>query len=195
MEWVETIGKTVEEAVESALEQLGVAEKDAEIVVVEEPRSGMFGLRRSSARIRAWVRPVQPRAKRPSHRSRAGASGGPERGSRRQAGRPDGARRTPAAKAEGEERRQKGAAAQTGTARGQARQSEGPAQNGSRNGGGNGSGEAKDSAAEAGGTRGRGVREGGDGVVVIGPATARSQRRRELRAAPSVGLHHQRRRK
>ncbi len=40
-----------------------------------------------------------------------------------------------------------------------------------------------------------GVREGGDGVVVIGPATARSQRRRELRAAPSVGLHHQRRRK
>jgi spoIIIJ-associated protein len=159
VEWVETIGKTVEEAVESALEQLGVAEKDAEIVVVEEPRSGMFGLRRSSARIRARVRPVQPRAKRPSHRSRAGASGGPERGSRRQTGRPDGANRTPATKAEGEERRPKGAA-KTGTARGQARQTEGPAQNGSRNGGGNGSPEAKDSAAEAGGTRSRGGSRG-----------------------------------
>jgi spoIIIJ-associated protein len=82
VEWVETIGKTVEEAVEAALEQLGVAEKDAEIVVVEEPRSGMFGLRRSSARIRARVRPVQPRAKRPSHRPRTGT--GTERGHRRQ---------------------------------------------------------------------------------------------------------------
>ena len=76
------IGKTVEEAVEAALEQLGVAEKDAEIVVVEEPKSGMFGLRRSSARIRARVRPVQPRAKRPSHRPRTGT--GTERGHRRQ---------------------------------------------------------------------------------------------------------------
>ncbi len=43
-------GKTVEEAVEAALDQLGVAENDAEIVIVEEPKSGMFGLRRSGAR-------------------------------------------------------------------------------------------------------------------------------------------------
>ena len=62
-------GKTVEEAVEAALDRLGVAETDAEVVVVEEPKSGMFGLRRSSARIRARVRPVQPRAKRPSRRA------------------------------------------------------------------------------------------------------------------------------
>ena len=61
-------GRTVEEAVEAALDQLGVAETDAEIVVVEEPKSGMFGLRRSGARIRARVRPIQPRAKRPSRR-------------------------------------------------------------------------------------------------------------------------------
>ena len=40
-----------------------------------------------------------------------------------------------------------------------------------------------------------GVREGVDGMVVIGPAIARSQWQSELRAAPSVGLHHQRRRK
>jgi len=53
-------GKTVEEAVEAALDQLGVAENDAEIVIVEEPKSGMFGLRRSGARIRARVRPFNP---------------------------------------------------------------------------------------------------------------------------------------
>ena len=33
-------GRTVEEAVEAALEQLGVAETDAEIVIVEEPKIG-----------------------------------------------------------------------------------------------------------------------------------------------------------
>ena len=33
-------GKTVEEAVEAALDQLGVAETDAEVVVVEEPKIG-----------------------------------------------------------------------------------------------------------------------------------------------------------
>lgn len=69
MEWVETTGKTVAEALEAALEQLGVAEHDAEVVVIEEPRMAMFGLRRSGARIRARVRPVEARAKRPSRRS------------------------------------------------------------------------------------------------------------------------------
>ena len=81
-------GRTVEEAIEAALEQLGVAETDAEIVIVEEPKSGMFGLRRSGARIRARVRPVQPRAKRPSRRPRAAPVGG-ERGRRRQAAHPE----------------------------------------------------------------------------------------------------------
>ena len=79
-------GRTVEEAVEAALDRLGVAETDAEVVVVEEPKSGMFGLRRSGARIRVRVRPVQPRAKRPSRRSSTGSGGG-ERGNRRQGGR------------------------------------------------------------------------------------------------------------
>ncbi len=68
MEWVETTGKTVAEALEAALEQLGVSEHDAEVVVIEEPRIAMFGLRRNGARIRARVRPVEARAKRPSRR-------------------------------------------------------------------------------------------------------------------------------
>lgn len=128
MEWVETIGKTVEEAVEAALEQLGVAEKDAEIVVVEEPKSGMFGLRRSSARIRARVRPVQPRAKRPSHRPRTGA-GTSERGHRRQGERPESPPRKSAAKADATEPRAKPAGSAARSQRGQARQG---SQNGSK---------------------------------------------------------------
>ena len=75
MEWVETTARSVEEAKEQALDQLGVAEDDAEFEVLDEPRAGLFGRVRGEARVRARVRPTQPRAK-------------PERGRRR---RPDGA--------------------------------------------------------------------------------------------------------
>ena len=40
VEWVETTGKTVEEAKDAALDQLGVDEQDAEFEVVEEPKTG-----------------------------------------------------------------------------------------------------------------------------------------------------------
>lgn len=63
MEWVETTGKTVEEAKDAALDQLGVDEQDAEFEVVEEPRTGLFGRTRGDARVRARVRPTQPRPK------------------------------------------------------------------------------------------------------------------------------------
>ena len=63
MEWVETTGKTVEEAKEAALDQLGVHEDDAEFEVVEEPRTGLFGRTRGEARVRARVRPTLPRPK------------------------------------------------------------------------------------------------------------------------------------
>src|SRR3954452_9864452 len=63
MEWVETTGRTVEEAKEAALDQLGVAEDDAEFEILEEPRVGLFGRLRSEARVRARVRPTTPRPK------------------------------------------------------------------------------------------------------------------------------------
>lgn len=63
MEWVETTGKTVEEALEMALEQLGVDVGDAEYEVVEEAKTGLFGRLRSEARVRARVRPTTPRPK------------------------------------------------------------------------------------------------------------------------------------
>jgi spoIIIJ-associated protein len=63
MEWVETTARTVEEAKELALDRLGVAEDDAEVIVVEEPKSGLFGRLRGEARVRARVRPTQARQK------------------------------------------------------------------------------------------------------------------------------------
>src|SRR5579884_1494535 len=64
MEWVETTGRTVEEAKDAALDQLGVDETDAEFVVVSEPKAGLFGRMRGEARVRARVRPTAPRPKR-----------------------------------------------------------------------------------------------------------------------------------
>ena len=63
MEWVETTGRTVEEAKKAALEQLGVAEADADLQVVSEPKLGLFGRLREEARVRARVQPRYPRSK------------------------------------------------------------------------------------------------------------------------------------
>lgn len=63
MEWVETTGKTIAEAKEKALDQLGVLEEDADFDVLEEPKQGLFGRVRGEARVRARVRPTQARQK------------------------------------------------------------------------------------------------------------------------------------
>ena len=63
MQWVETTGRTVEEAKEAALDQLGVDERDAEFEVLAEPKRGLFGIGGSEARVRARVRPTVPRPK------------------------------------------------------------------------------------------------------------------------------------
>jgi spoIIIJ-associated protein len=81
MEWVETTGRTVEDAKEAALDELGVDESDAEFELLEEPRAGLFGRLRSEARVRARVRPTAPRSKddrrdrRRRGRGNAGAAG------------------------------------------------------------------------------------------------------------------------
>jgi len=63
----------VEEATERALDQLGVAVGDAEVVVLSEPKTGLFGRMRGEARVRARVRPVGARPRR--ERARGGRSG------------------------------------------------------------------------------------------------------------------------
>jgi spoIIIJ-associated protein len=83
VEWVEVAGKTVEEATEQALDQLGVAAGDAEVIVVDEPKTGLFGRVRVEARVRARVRPVGARPRRErSRRSGGGRSGQGGQGSR-----------------------------------------------------------------------------------------------------------------
>lgn len=63
MEWIVTTGRSIEEAKEAALDQLGVAEDEAEFEIEEEPKPGLFGRMRREARIRARVAPMQPRPK------------------------------------------------------------------------------------------------------------------------------------
>jgi spoIIIJ-associated protein len=79
MEWVETTAKTIDEAKERALDQLGVADDDAEFEILEEPKAGLFGLIRGEARLRARVRPTEARPKverRRGRRSESKGSGG-----------------------------------------------------------------------------------------------------------------------
>lgn len=84
MRSVETTGKTIEEAKSVALDQLGVAEDDAEFEVLEEPAAGLFGRVRGEARVRAWVRPTTPRGKteRPDRRRKANTRSTTERNGR-----------------------------------------------------------------------------------------------------------------
>jgi spoIIIJ-associated protein len=63
VEWVEVTGRSVEEAKEAALDQLGVDEQEAEFEVLEEPRGGFLGRLRPEARVRARVLPTAPRPK------------------------------------------------------------------------------------------------------------------------------------
>lgn len=64
MDWVETTGKSIDEATDRALAHLGVHRDDAEVEILEEPKAGMFGRIRGEARVRARVRPAGPRPKR-----------------------------------------------------------------------------------------------------------------------------------
>lgn len=77
MEWIETTGRTIDEAKEAALAGLGVDEADAEFEIVAQPQTGLFGRIRGEARVRARVRPTAPRAKedRRDRRRRSPASG------------------------------------------------------------------------------------------------------------------------
>ena len=81
MEWVETTGKTLEEAREAALDQLGVDEIDAEFEVLEQPKAGLFGRVRGEARVRARVKPTAPRAKEDRRDRRRRAKSGARDGS------------------------------------------------------------------------------------------------------------------
>ena len=103
MEWVETTGRTIEEAKNAALEMLGVDVDDAEFEIIEEPKPGLFGRTRGEARVRARVRPTQVRPKTERRDRRRGGrnersngdkpAGDKRAGSRSQNGEPRGERK------------------------------------------------------------------------------------------------------
>ncbi len=76
MEWVEVTARTVEEATDKVLELLGVAEEDAEVEILGEPKMGLFGRLREEARVRARLLPAVPRSKDETGRRRRGAGRG-----------------------------------------------------------------------------------------------------------------------
>ena len=78
MEWVETTAKTVDEAKDLALDQLGVTADEAEFEVLDEPRPGLFGRLRGEARVRARVRPASVRPKQQRRRPDAPRTGQPQ---------------------------------------------------------------------------------------------------------------------
>ena len=59
MEWIEVTGRTVDEAKERALDELGVHESELEFELIDDARSGFLGrIGRSDARIRARIKPL-----------------------------------------------------------------------------------------------------------------------------------------
>lgn len=76
MEWVQTTGKTVEHALEAALDELGVHTEDVEFEVLEEPKAGLFGrFGGSEARIRTRLKPISREKPQDKRRGRTKGSG------------------------------------------------------------------------------------------------------------------------
>jgi spoIIIJ-associated protein len=146
VEWVEVAGKTVEEATESALDQLGVAVGDAEVIVLTEPKTGLFGRMRTEARVKVRVRPVGPRPKRERTRDRSRGGKGSQGSGNRQ-GQGGGGSRTPS-----------GGAPSGGAA--------------SSNGSGEGTGSGTSRSARRRRSRSQGGAEGARDDVGVGAATA-----------------------
>jgi len=79
VEWIEVSARTLEDATELALDRLGVVSDELEYEVIDEPRSGLFGIGRTEARIRARVKPLS-REKPPDRRRRRSSERRPSGG-------------------------------------------------------------------------------------------------------------------
>lgn len=96
MEWIETTGRTLEEAVDAALDRLGVHEEEFEYEVLVEPRAGFLGrFGGTEARIRARVKPISREKPNQRRRRRSGRNERPSRSRERAAANGD-AQREPA---------------------------------------------------------------------------------------------------
>ncbi|MDJ0663212.1 MAG: RNA-binding cell elongation regulator Jag/EloR [Acidimicrobiia bacterium] len=71
MEWVEAVGRTVDEAVDEALEALGETSRDAvNIEIIDEGKKGLLGLGGRDARVKVTVKPKKKRRRRSKSRDR-----------------------------------------------------------------------------------------------------------------------------
>jgi spoIIIJ-associated protein len=87
MEWVQTTGKTVEEALEAALDELGVHKEDVEYEVLEEPKTGLMArLRGGEARLRVRLKPISREKPQDKRRGKAKGGGRRNEGSRKGGG-------------------------------------------------------------------------------------------------------------
>ena len=85
MEWVQTTGRTVDEAVDAALDELGVHAEDVEVEVLEEPKAGFLGrFGGSEARVRVRLKPIS--REKPQDRRRGRSKGGGGGGRRNDGG-------------------------------------------------------------------------------------------------------------
>src|SRR5437773_532828 len=76
MEWVQTTGRTVDEALEAALDELGVHQEDVEFEVLDEPKAGLFGrFGGSEARVRVRLRPISREKPQDRRRGKSKSSG------------------------------------------------------------------------------------------------------------------------
>jgi spoIIIJ-associated protein len=80
MDWVETVGKSVEEAKEAALDILGVDASEAQFEVLEEAKAGFLGVSKRPARVRARVVPSTPQSKDGRRQRRKPRPDGPRSG-------------------------------------------------------------------------------------------------------------------
>jgi spoIIIJ-associated protein len=158
VEWVKTTAKTLPEAIDLALDNLGVDESEAEIVILEEPRQGLFGRMRGTARVEARIKPKPIRPKNERSRNRRarsddGSRGGSRNKGRDRGGRSDGRKGREGSGSRGEGGERSAGADATGQRGGEGRSRSGSDDRGQRQGRG---GRGERSGGQGGGRNGGG---------------------------------------
>lgn len=133
MEWVNITAKSLPEAIDLALDNLGVDEAEAEIEVLEEPKQGLFGRTRGNARVKARVKPKETRPKNERGRSRRRRNEGGGRGDGRNRNRRSGGGRDGG---KGDNKRSEAKADKTESKNGSDNGAESSKRSGDRNAGG-----------------------------------------------------------
>ena len=111
MEWIEASGSTVDVAVAAAVEELGIRREEADIEILQEPKSGFLGLGAQDAVVKVVRKPKSQGRKRrrrgPKRTNETGRADGRRNNSTRRDGKKSDSRREGQKMAEGQEDRHK----------------------------------------------------------------------------------------